>query len=669
MNSKLCCNPPRPPAASKLLAICFLAAAGTFLPALRLHAADTPDWLRAAAQQTLPDYPKETSAVIVLDEQIITVKRPEEIEVLQRRAIRILRPKGKDEYGVVAVPTSNDLKLTYLKAWCIPAKGDPYEVKEKEAVEVGFNAEELYGDVHTKMLRIPAADPGSVVGFEFVLKQRPYFLQDQWNFQHFAPLLRGRFTLHLPASWEYDVKWGNHPPVEPRSDGQNSFTWEVANVPGIEDERGMPPFRSIAGRLAVQYFPPGGSGKAGSTWQAVGAWDDQLNLGRSEATPEIRAKVGELTAGKTATLDKIRALAEFAQSQIRYVAIEIGIGGYQPHMAGEVFSHRYGDCKDKANLLRTMLGVIGVEAYPVLVNTERGSVLPDFPAAMSFDHAITAMRLPPDVPEGDMFSVVETPKLGRLLIFDPTNAYVPLGYLPYYEQDSYGLLVTSAGGDLLRLPALASASNRLSRMGKFTLEIDGTLTGEVDEIRRGAEAAEKRRELLEIAPADRGKTLEKFLALFLSNFTLTKATISNLEKNDELLQIHYEFTARGYAKNAGGLLLLRPAVLGRKASSVAEKERKYPVDLDTQSVQTDLFEIKLPPGYVVDDLPAAASVSYDFGRYTSETKVEENVLKYKRLFETKKITVPLDQVPDLKVFYHKIAADEGGTAVLKYGGH
>ena len=668
MNSKLSCNLRPARAVSRLLYISLLAA-GLFRPAQTVAAADTPDWLRAAAQQALPEYPKETNAVIVFDEQIVTVKRPEEIEVLQRRAIRILRPKGKEEYGVVEVPTSNDLKLTYLKAWCIPAKGDPYEVKEKDAVEFGFNAEELYGDVHTKVLRIPAADPGSVVGFEFVLRQRPYFLQDQWGFQHYAPVLRGRFTLHLPAGWEYDVKWANHAAMEPRSEGQNSFTWEVSNVPGIEEERDMPPFRSIAGRLAVQYFPPGGSGKAGSTWQAVGEWDNQLNFGRSEATPEIKAKVAELTGGKTATLDKIRALAEFAQSQIRYVAIEIGIGGFQPHMAGEVFSHRYGDCKDKANLLRTMLGVIGVEAYPVLVNTERGSVLPDFPAAMSFDHVITAIRLPQDVPEGDMFSIVETPKLGRLLIFDPTNTYLPLGYLPFYEQESYGLLVTPAGGELLRFPALVAASNRLSRMGKFTLQVDGTLTGEVDEIRRGAEAAEKRRELSQVPPADRGKILEKFLAGFLSNFTLTKATIANLDKNDELLQIHYEFTARGYSKNAGGLLLLRPVVLGRKASSVAEKDRKYPVDLDNRSLQTDVFEITLPPGYMVDDLPVPASVTYDFGRYTSETKVEENVLKYRRLFETKKIMVPLEQVPDLKAFYHKIAADEGGTAVLKYSGH
>jgi hypothetical protein len=670
MNNKSYCSPPRARAASRTFQPCLFAAGllAVLAGAPCASAVDTPDWLRAAAQEKLPDYPKEALAVIVLDEEIVTVKKPEEIEILFRRAIRILRPQGKEEYGIVEVPTSNDMKLNYLKAWCIPAQGDTFEVKEKDALETGMDAEALYGDVHRKILKIPAADPGSVIGYEFILKQRPYFLQNQWMFQHRAPVRRARFTLRLPGSWEYDVKWANHEPADPRSDGQNSFTWELTDIPGIVHEQEMPPFRAIAGRLAVQYFPPagaGGAGKSGSTWQSVGAWDAQLNFGRNEATPEIQAKVNELVAGKTATLDRIRALAEFAQSQIRYVAIEIGIGGYQPHMASDVFTHRYGDCKDKANLLRTMLGVIGVEAYPVLVNTERGSVLPDFPAAMSFDHVITAVRLPKDVPEGDLFSIVENAKLGRLLIFDPTHNYVPVGYIPYFEQDSYALLVTPDGGDLVRLPPLAPAANRLSRTGKFVLQSDGTLTGEVDELRRGAEASQKRSELLRMPPADRGKSIERFLGVFLSNFTLTKATIGNLDKNDDLLLIHYEFTARAYSKTAGSLILLRPVVLGRKASSVAEKDRKYPVDLQNESLQTDSFEIALPAGFVADDLPPAASANYDFGKYSSETKLEESVLRYKRTFETKKITVPLDQVPDLKTFYRKIAADEGGTAVLK----
>ena len=71
-----------------------------------------------------------------------------------------------------------------------------------------------------------------------------------------------------------------------------------------------------------------------------------------------------MTASETTTLEKMQTLAAFVQRDVRYVGIELGIGGYQPHPAAEVFAHRYGDCKDKATLLRSMLREIGVDSYP-----------------------------------------------------------------------------------------------------------------------------------------------------------------------------------------------------------------------------------------------------------------------------------------------------------------
>ena len=90
------------------------------------------------------------------------------------------------------------------------------------------------------------------------------------------------------------------------------------------------------------------------------------------ASEPIKQEVSVLTAGKTAQLQKMQAIAAFVQHDIRYVAIELGIGGWQPHAAPDVFSHRYGDCKDKATLMRTMLREIGVDSYHVVINTRAG---------------------------------------------------------------------------------------------------------------------------------------------------------------------------------------------------------------------------------------------------------------------------------------------------------
>ena len=153
----------------------------------------------------------------------------------------------------------------------------------------------------------------------------------------------------------------------------------------------------------------------------------------------------ELTAGAPTQLDKIKALATFVQRDIRYVAIEIGIGGYQPHTAQEIFADRYGDCKDKATLLSTMLREIGVESYYVLINTARGVAMPEVPSALSFNHAILAVRLPADISNPTLYSVSEHVGLGRLLFFDPTHPLTPLGYLPPTLQAKYGLLVSEQG--------------------------------------------------------------------------------------------------------------------------------------------------------------------------------------------------------------------------------
>src|SRR5947207_7348111 len=136
-----------------------------------------PDWMREAARQTLPTYPPETVAVVLLDERITTVKDKGEIETLYRRAYKILRPEAREDYAEVAVHFDLETKLSYLKAWAIPPTGPEYEVSEKEAIETALQ-EELYSDKRYKILRIPAVKPGSIVGYEYVQKKRPYIFED-----------------------------------------------------------------------------------------------------------------------------------------------------------------------------------------------------------------------------------------------------------------------------------------------------------------------------------------------------------------------------------------------------------------------------------------------------------------------------------------------------------
>jgi len=646
-----------------------LLAAGALLGAGQARAG-IPDWMRAAGNQKLPAYPDETVAVLLLDEQVTTVKDSGEIDTVYRQVYKILRTEGRG-YGRVIVYFDSDTRLTSLKGWSVTQSGQEYEVKEKDAVEVSPFSDVLYRDTHWKGLQLPAAEPGSLVGCEYEQRRRPYVLQDSWRFQARIPVRLSRFALNLPKGWEIHPHWLNHAVAEPRAAGPEHWVWEMEDLPAVEEEPEMPSWRAVAGKLNVSFFGPeaGRQAPALNSWAEVGSWYAGLTADRRRATPEIRQKALELTAKADAWLDKVRSVTSYVQSNIRYVAIEVGIGGYQPHMAGEIFANKYGDCKDKVTLLSTMLGEIGVKSYYVLVNSERGVVSREVPSALGFDHVIVAIPIPAEARASELHAVVEVGPLGKVLLFDPTDSRTPLGTLPPEEQASQVLLVEENGGVVLTTPLAPPSDNNLVRQAKLKLAPDGTLSGEVMEMRRGALAIQLKTLLTSAKGEDRARVLEDYLAISLTGFTMQNPRADDLDAPGDVLTLHYGLTAEGYAQPIGNLMLVRPRVLGVKSEDVLEgRARKYPLEFSYASTQGDSYEIELPAGYVVDELPAALDLKLTEFSYRSQQELKGNVLTYHRVYERKAVDFPISMMEELKTFFRQISADERSLAVLKSTG-
>ena len=632
---------------------------------------DAPPWMHAQANVTLPTYDEKTDAILLYSETNVTVLATDKIKTTERRVYKILRPDGRD-LGTFAVHLNPERKIKSMHGWCIPAQGKDYEVKDKEAVEVSpqMPGAELISDVKYRVLHIPAPDPGNIVGYEYEVEERPFFLQDEWEFQERIPVRESHYSLQLPAGWEFKASWLNHPEVKPTQSG-NTWQWSVTDIAAIRHEPWMPPFNGVAGQMVLTFFPAGGKAATGfAAWDDMGKWYSTLLTGRMEASPEVKQQVIALTTGKNTQLAKMQAIAQFVQHDIRYVAIELGIGGWQPHAAPDVFSHRYGDCKDKATLTRSMLHEIGIDSYHVVINTVRGAVTADTPAHPGFNHAILAVRLPDGMSDPALVATLQHPKLGKILFFDPTDEMTPFGQIRGELQDNYALLVTPDGGELVALPQQPPAMNSITRTAKLTLEDSGTLKGEVKEVRLGGRAWSERWALRTVTKdTDRIKPIETLLSSSLSRFQITRATIQNLNLTDQPFGFDYSFVSPDYAKNAGGLLLVRPRVIGNKGYGFLETKepRKFPIEFEGPAHDTDSFEITIPAGYVVDDLPPPVDADYDFASYHSKTEVKGNVIAYERTFEVKQLSVPVNRAEELKKFYRIIATDERNTVVLKTG--
>jgi hypothetical protein len=235
-------------------------------------------------------------------------------------------------------------------------------------------------------------------------------------------------------------------------------------------------------------------------------------------------------------------------------------------------------------------------------------------------------------------------------------------------QANYGLFVTPAGGDLLELPQLPATLNTTERLAKLKLDDKGTLTGDIREVRHGDPAVHQRYALQSASQqSDKIKPIETMLAQSLGSFHITNAVVGNLAPSNLPFEYRYSVVSENYAKPAGNLLLVRPRVVGYLSRDLLETKeaRKFPIEFEGPWRNSDTFEIALPAGYEVEDLPPPVNAEYSFAEYHSKSEVSGNTLKYTRTFEIKELSVPVSKAEELKKFYRIIGNDERNTAVLK----
>ncbi len=630
------------------------------------RAPSLPNWVHAAAAQHLPAYPSETRAVVLLDETTYAVAPDGSAMEHRRRVVKILRPQGRDE-ATVFVPFDKDRKLSSLEIWSIGPDGHEYSMKDSEILEIGFPGQgSLYSDLRAKLARAPGRDPGGLVAYEYERRCRPYLQETTWEFEGELPRLRQSFTLELPPGYTYGAVWAHHIKGSPADLEHNRWRWEQNQVAGI-DLDGVPlrPAESaLAGRLTIHYAGPGAERGDLASWKSIGEWYRGLEGDRLAASPEIAATATSLVEGKTGFYDRTEAVASWVQNQVRYFAIEMGIGGFQPHAASEIFRNRYGDCKDKAALLTAMLSSVGVHAALLMVDTSRGAIDPDAPSTRA-DHMIAAIEIPAGYTSPKLHSVVTADSGRRYLIFDPTWDKTPFGQLEHNLQGSYGLLMEGDGSQILRLPVLSPDLNTIERSAKLLLAADGTLTGEVTEERFG-DVAEHRRSLY--AGADQQQQndfLDGLLRQDFTSFNISGFEAKNVEALHQDLTTTFHLAVPRYGRSMGSLLLLRPRVLGSDDLEVDRKARSVPIDLEQTMTARDDFAVQLPPGYTADELPQPTKFDADFAAYESKTEIRDGTLHYTRTYTVRQLSLPASRYPEVQRLAGLIEADEQSSAVLK----
>lgn len=212
---------------------------------------------------------------------------------------------------------------------------------------------------------------------------------------------------------------------------------------------------------------------------------------KTKVTPAIAALAEKLTKGVSDKREQTKILYEWVSSNIAYVAIQLGAGGFTPHAADDVLANRFGDCKDHVTLLEALLTAKGITSTPALISIgESTYLLPKAATPHAFDHVITY------VPEFDLF-------------LDATSELAPYGVLPYADVGKPVVLV--ADGRLMHTPVPTSAQSTVLAKSAIEVADDGTVIGHATLTSSGALGMQMRGLMLSIDPGKETEFLRNMM--------------------------------------------------------------------------------------------------------------------------------------------------------------
>ncbi len=628
---------------------------------------DPPEWLAAAASLPVPTYAPNVDAVVLHDEERVVIEKSGRAVRTCRYALRILTRDGA-AHAVARVDYNTDGgKVRDLTAWVIPPPGGAKPRKLGDAVDATIDGGALYTEARMRLIAATnEVVPGSVFGYESVLDDRGVLKQYEWMFQDRLPALLSRFSVETPSEWAVAGVTLNHAPIAPTTAGTVT-TWEVRDLPPIEDEPASPPLTAVAARLAITVTPPASSGaQAGmgfQDWRGVSRWIAALADPQAASSPALVARAQALTAGSKTDRARIESIARFVQG-VRYVSIGMGLargGGFTPRAAADVLEKSYGDCKDKANLMKALLACVGIQSdLAAIYFGDPEYVQEAWPSPEQFNHCIIAIRTA-DFPDGP---VIQDPPRGALLLFDPTNPFVPLGSLPAVEQGSLALLVAGDSGRLVRAPLLPADRNRMERTIDVTLQADGAVAASLQARSSGSQADDEREYHHGLPPSEYARAIERWIARGVGGVRIARTEAREDSATGQFV-LGVSFDAKQYAQvMSPRLLAFRPLLVERRERLVfTEPKRSLPIVLEASALEESV-RTTLPAGFEPEDLPAPVALQTDFGSYSLRCEDSGGRLVVTRSLRVLGSRLPPARYDEVRAFFDRIREAEQTPLVL-----
>jgi tetratricopeptide (TPR) repeat protein len=510
-------------------------------------------------------------------------------------------------------------------------------------------------------VRWPQLQPGDAVEVQHRVDelQQSFFgdyYGDQWSFCDRVPVVRSEWTLLVPSSREIRIHARNMPAGTDKpetstiDEGKTRvYTWSLSNLDKIRREPAMPDPSESYPTVEVTTF---------KDWNQFSVW--WWNLIKKQFTVDdgMREKVAELTKNCTTKLEKVKAIYDFVVTDIQYQAWEFGVHGYKPYTATSIFNRKWGDCKDKAILIRTMLDLVGVEAYPVLIMASTNRSEEDMTLAQvgKFNHCIAYV---PDV-DGK----------GRSLFIDGTAQYNSLENVPTMDRGAQVLVVRPEGAEIVRIPWNSPEEFAFDQEFEVAVQPNGSADFTGKAVFTGDWAVQARQ--MFSVEGKRALLLNQILGPSFGKHKVEESTFPDLKdisspRVDVGLKVHVDKIGQVEGSKmtiAVKFVQLFPVGMMFQQLSALPK-REYDMVLLNPISFTDRATYRLPEGWKVSKLPDSKDLATPFARYTVAVEEKDGVVTFRRTMQLLKNRIEKEEYAAFRELGSKINASQTEKIVLE----
>jgi len=409
----------------------------------------------------------DANSVVRLYETQIQVKDPQNATAHYHEIYTVLNKKGDQNLTFTSYNSSyRNLTDAHIKVY--NKEGIQIQQYDKKDMMSTSFGSELVDDGSLTYFKVSPPSYPVTVEFDYKVRYKGILEYPSFDIQsEDASVEKSSYQISIPTALGFRYK-NIHTDIHPRvtaSGANTTYYWEARNLPAITLEHASGPACQYLPMvlMAADKFSMDDYAGTMDSWAHFGDWVVALNKKDAALKPDQIAFYQSMTADAPSKEAKARIIYDYLQRNMRYVSIQLGIGSWKPLPAALVSSKKYGDCKALSHFMQAALNAVGIESYPALINMDRPEwpVEPDFPGNY-FNHEVLCI---PHLKGSNDTTWLEC-----------TSKLLDFGTIGYQTAGNYALLLTPAGGKLIRVPASTFKQNMLDISEQVHLYLDGSAT-------------------------------------------------------------------------------------------------------------------------------------------------------------------------------------------------